>query len=98
MGASGPKRRLGPAELLAMEEAVHAAIEECRTSDRVLDTLLEVTITSLLENRPLFPNPLDEPLMYRLYFRKWVEDSLEVVGKLQRAQKDNSSLRSIREG
>lgn len=36
--------------------------------------------------------------MYRLYFRKWVEDSLEVVGKLQRAQKDNSSLRSIREG
>ena len=89
MGSGGPKLRLGEEELAAMAEAVYDAITTNSTSDPILAVLLELAITSIQDNRPIFPNPIDEPLMYRRYFLKWVTEGLEDAAKLQRAQEEN---------
>ncbi len=44
--------------------------------DPVLDTLIELTLQSDTENRPLFPNLIDEPIFYRKYFKRWVHEGL----------------------
>lgn len=68
-----------------MEEAVEEAMLTEHSDDPVLPLLIGLAVTSITENRPLFPNPFDEPVFYRRYFRKWVEDGLEEVSKIHKA-------------
>ena len=70
-----------------MEEAVHDAILTGTTTDPALAILIEVTITSISEQRPIFFEPLNEPLMYRRYFKRWVADSLDELAKIEQTQR-----------
>ena len=38
-----------------------------RTDDTVLKTLIELAVVSIDEERPVFPNPLDEPVLWRKF-------------------------------
>lgn len=60
-----------------MEECVKDAILTNEFTDLVLLRLVELTIYSIRSDRPLFPNPMQEPTFYRKYFRKWVDEALE---------------------
>jgi hypothetical protein len=60
-----------------MEEAVSDAIIAEKCEDAVLARLIELAIIDIREGRPLFPSPLDEPVMYQRYFKKWVQIGLD---------------------
>jgi hypothetical protein len=40
--------------------------------------MIEITMRSINTERPLFDNPLTEPLFYARYFKPWVQ---ETIGK-----------------
>ena len=40
-----------------------------KTDDMVLKVLIELAVVSLDEERPVFPNPLDEPVLWRKFKR-----------------------------
>jgi hypothetical protein len=91
MGTCGPKSPGGDdveetsryEDLLAdIEEAVEEAILSGQTKDHVLASLLEVTIISTRDGRPLFPNPLDEPILYR-QFQRMVASALGEADKVE---------------
>lgn len=67
-----------------MENAVKDAITE-GTDDHILSILIDVVSTSIVENRLLYLNPLDEPVHYRL-FCKWVREGLEEALAIEKAQ------------
>jgi hypothetical protein len=76
-----------------MVEEVNDAILTESTDDPVLALLLELAAIEIQEERPLFPNPLEEPLLYR-QFKRWVKESLDEAVQLQQAeQKAKSRLR-----
>ncbi len=81
VGAGGPKRPVSEV-FDELEEAVNDAIMSGQTDDRVLEILIDLTVTSEHQNRPLFPNVMDEPDFYRLYFKKWVLESLAEAAAL----------------
>ncbi len=89
MGARRPKLSIEEAqgakeELFAeIEENVNDAILTSHTEDTILALLIEITTVALVENRPLFSNPLDEPIYYRRFFKKWVQDGLNEAVKLE---------------
>jgi hypothetical protein len=90
MGASGPKRSVAD-RLFLLEDEVNDAVLTGHTDDKVLDTLLDITIASIKSDREVFPNPLTEPIFYRRHFKKWVQQSLEERALLEQAlNKDNS--------
>jgi hypothetical protein len=60
----------------ALEEAVSDAIVTERCEDAVLARLIELAIIDIQEGRSLFPNPLDEPVMYHRHFKRWVQTGL----------------------
>ena len=83
MGAVGPKRLDGGVdphqELLdKMEGAVKDAILSGGTEDYFLAVLIDLTVASIRENRPLFPNLMDEPILYRA-FRRFVQEGLDAL-------------------
>ena len=41
--------------------------------------MLELAVYSILNDRPLFDQPLDEPAFYRRYFYRWVKEGIEEV-------------------
>jgi hypothetical protein len=47
-------------------------------------------MASILENRPLFLTILEEPVFYRRYFRKWVEEGMEEARRLNSFGSDAS--------
>jgi hypothetical protein len=49
----------------------------------MLARLVEVTMRSIYTNRPLFDNPLNEPVFYARYFRPWVQSALDEKDALQ---------------
>jgi len=68
-----------------MEADVKSAIYSgSAEDDRSLALLLGLTIDEVLDGRSLFPNPLEEPVFYKHYFKPWVEDAIE---KLRQSQK-----------
>ena len=74
MGCFAPKS----AELLGeLEDTVKDAILTDDYEDAVLTRLIEITLASITEKRPLFPSILDEPEFYRRYFRRWVEEGMQ---------------------
>ena len=87
MGAIGPKRIVEFDEMALLAEAVNDAIITGHTNDEVLDLLLDITVVSITEGRPLFPNPLEEPVFYRRYFKEWVLEGLEDIQELKKLSK-----------
>lgn len=65
-----------------MEDTVEEAILAGTTNDPVLMTLVELTIVSIRESRPLFSNLMDEPILYR-HFRQAVERGLANLKKIE---------------
>lgn len=59
-----------------MEEQVKEALSG-ESRDFHLGALLEITVLSIREGRPLFPSILDEPVFYRRHFKRWVEEYIE---------------------
>lgn len=66
---------------LDMEVAVKDAIFEGASDDQVLLVLLSLTMRELSSLRPLFPNPLDEPILYSRYLKPWVQSALSALNK-----------------
>jgi hypothetical protein len=48
-----------------------------------------MTVISIREDRPLFPNPLDEPILYRRYIKRWVKEELEGIDAINRKQAED---------
>ncbi len=95
MGTAAPKRfEISDPEvwgreridLIEMEEHVKDAILTDEFSDLVLLRLVDLTITAIQEERPLFPNLLEEPAFYRKNFRLWVREAMEERKALEQAQ------------
>jgi hypothetical protein len=59
-----------------------------------LNTLIEVTIASIEEKRPLFPSILEEPAFWRRHFYRWIKEYLEEEDALRKAQGDAISALS----
>jgi len=53
-----------------------------------LNTLIEVTIASIEEKRPLFSSILEEPAFWRRHFHRWIKEYLEEEDALRKAQGD----------
>ncbi len=70
-----------------MEEQVKIAARD-GSDDLTLNLLVETTIASILEKRPLFPSIAEEPLFYRRYFYRWVKEALDDEAALRKAQQD----------
>jgi len=68
-----------------MAEAINDAIISGNTDDPILDTLLELVVFSVANNRPLFLDPIEEPIFYRRYFYVWVQEALEDAAKINKA-------------
>jgi hypothetical protein len=75
-----------------MEEAVRNCVHG-EVTDAVLGLIVELIVTSLQAERPLFPNPLDEPIFYRRYLKRWVEEELEQEQAI--ASKQEADLREL---
>ena len=72
---------------MEMEDTVKDAILEQKTGDLYLAKLIEITTLSLREGRPLFPNLMDEPVMYTK-FHQWVLEGLAEQSKAEEALKE----------
>lgn len=88
MGARTPKSEEGGAfrerRLAELEDIVKDAIYTETSDDPVLLKLIEITMISITENRPLFSgSPLNEPAFYQRYFRRWVQEGLEEARKFK---------------
>jgi hypothetical protein len=59
-----------------MEDEVKDGVLTGQIDDLILAILLEVTVSSIVTDRPLFSNPLYEPDFYRKRFKRWVEEGL----------------------
>ena len=91
MGRTTPKSKKILEEL---ENVVKDAVVS-GSDDPVLEHLIELTITSLLEGRPLYQNILEEPDFYRRYFKKWVKEGLrehEAMEKIKNKPFENIKL------
>ena len=84
MGQRIPKREEVFGEL---EDTVKDAVL-VGSSDAILMDLLDLTIASINERRPLFQCVLDEPAFYRKYFKRWVEEALEEYARMKKVEKD----------
>ncbi len=58
--------------------------------DGVLASLIELTVYSILNDRPLFDRPLDEPAFYRRYFYRWVKEGIVEVRKSKEASQNRA--------
>lgn len=59
-----------------MRSEVRAVVIDGETGSDALSILIEVTLLEVLEGRPLFPNPMDEPIFYRRHFKAWIKNAL----------------------
>jgi hypothetical protein len=70
--------------MLDMQLAVKDALYEGGTEDRVLASLVLMCLKEINTGRPLFENPMDEPILYTRYFKPWVQETVEKLkGKEQ---------------
>ncbi len=68
-----------------MEEEVKIAVRD-GSDDPALGLLVEMTLASILEKRPVFPSLAEEPLFYRRYIYRWVKEALDEEAALRNAQ------------
>ena len=55
-------------------------------ADASIGLIVELTVAAIQEDRPLFPNPIDEPIFYRRYIKRWVREELEQNTAIARKQ------------
>ena len=86
MGSGQKKSRVNE-QLEALEATVHAAIsdEDANINDKALEVLIEVVLFSDGQGKPLFKNPLYEPLFYRQHFLPWVREGLRIKRDIDEA-------------
>lgn len=73
---------------LDLQVLIKDAVYEGVTSDAVLGSILALTIKDISGGKPLFPNPMDEPILYSRCIRPWVQQAIETLQKLnQKEQK-----------
>ena len=58
------------------------------SDDIALNLLVEMTITSILEKRPVFPTIAEEPLIYRRYIYRWVKEALNEEAAMRTGQQN----------
>ena len=88
MGPDAPKSE----ELLAeLEDQVKDAVLIGQSSDSVLDHILMIVVNSIQTGRDLYNNPLEEPAFYQLYLRRWVEEGIEELKKVNRLNKSREN-------
>lgn len=68
-----------------MASTVEDAMLTGATTDPILAILIDLVLSSDHVGRPLFPNPLDEPILYR-HFRQAVADGIESLRKIEKAK------------
>jgi len=73
---------------LDMQVEIKDAILEGGSDDKVLESLILLTMTEISSKRPLFPSPMDEPVLYAHYFRKWVKEGMEGLKKANERKQD----------
>jgi hypothetical protein len=56
--------------------------------DPILTLLIDLASVEITEQRALFPNPLDEPVFYRRYFKRWVSEGLNEAVAMTQATDD----------
>jgi hypothetical protein len=64
---------------------VKDAIHDEDFDDPVLDDILSLIINSIQTERHLYNSPLEEPAFYQKYLRRWVEEGLEELKDIKRA-------------
>jgi hypothetical protein len=69
-----------------MQVAVNDIVYGEAVDDPVLESLLVMTLKEINEGRPLFPNPMDEPLLYGRYFKRWVREAVKKLQKFNEEQ------------
>ncbi len=89
MGSDPPKSSQRDELYCELEEHVKDAILTGEIGDPVLASLLELAIHSILNDRPLFANLLEEPAFYRRYFYRWIKEGIEEVRKVNEAAEKN---------
>lgn len=72
-----------------MEEQVKDALVTNEFQDLVLLRLVELTVSAIRTERPLFSNLMQEPSFFRKYFQTWVREALEEREKLMASQQEN---------
>jgi hypothetical protein len=74
-------------QLEEMEELVKQTVRD-GSDDITLNLIVEMTIASIHEKRPVFSNLSDEPLFYRRYIYRWVREALNEEAAIRSAQDD----------
>jgi hypothetical protein len=69
-----------------MQEFIKDAILTNEFRDLPLVRLVELTVYSIQNERPIFPCLLDEPAFYRKHFSYWVREALEEKKMLEQMQ------------
>ena len=77
---------------LDLEVAVKDAIYEGTTDDHVLASTLALTIREIKTGRPLFENPLDEPILYSRQIRPWVRQAIVSLRKANEKKEDDDTI------
>jgi hypothetical protein len=54
------------------------------TEDPVLRLLIDLTVSSIVTGRPLFTNPLQEPMFYARHFQRWVQEGIEDAAQIEK--------------
>lgn len=65
-----------------MEEYVKDAMLVNEFQDLVLLRLVELAVTAIRTERPLFPSIIQEPVFFSKYFQVWIREALEERDKL----------------
>ena len=98
MGPRGPKRVKEDSEgnkpfdelIATMADVIEDAIYSGSTqNDQTLAVLLNIVINSIKTDRPVFSNPLDEPVLYReiVYIVKDALKGYEEVRRIEEEEK-----------
>ncbi len=56
--------------------------------DAVLNSIISLTLASIDEERPLFTSILDEPVLWKRHFVRWIKEYLEEEDVVRRATED----------
>jgi hypothetical protein len=68
-----------------IEEAFKEAILTGGTKDRLINDYLNIITSSMRTGRPLFPNLLDEPVLYTMIY-EWVQEAIQAQARITTQQ------------
>ncbi len=89
----GREEGISPYRLLLdqMEEVITDAILSGSTDDFFLGLILEITIPLVRQKRPLFQNPLDEPVLYK-HFVQVLGEALDDLVKVETGMEEGKKI------